>query len=254
MHKPLKKNNFFFKIAGVLIILYGLYQGYVEFYDHQWRYVTPTDQQVQKYTISAEHALHLYQLMKDTHEILTKHNINYWITSGTLIGAVRHQGIIPFDDDLDIGIMHADETKLQDILPDFTELAYKVRYQDFYTICDKRCIDIFIFRQKGNKFLYSNLRTLGRFPNDFFYVNELFPLRKYQFGKIEIYGPNEFKGNLDRAYPEWDKYAVIQQPHNFHVTLSPIEKKTKFTLTPKLLEPAKPTEPLENRVIPRTVN
>lgn len=44
MHNPLKKNNFFFKIAGVLIILYGLYQGYVEFYDHQWRYVTPTDQ------------------------------------------------------------------------------------------------------------------------------------------------------------------------------------------------------------------
>ncbi|WP_375318540.1 LicD family protein [Candidatus Tisiphia endosymbiont of Oplodontha viridula] len=254
MPKPLKKNNYLFKIAGIIIIIYGLYQGYVEFYDHQWRYLTPTDQQVQKYTISAEHALHLYQLMKDTHEILTKHNINYWIEGGTLLGAVRHNGIIPFDDDLDIGIMHADEINLQDILPDFIELGYKIRHQNFYTICDKRCIDIFIFRQKGNKFLHSNLRTLNRFPNDFFYVNELFPLRKYQFGEIEVYGPNEFKGNLDRAYPEWDKYAVIQQPHNFHVTLSSIEKKTKFTLTPKLLEPAKPTGPLENRVIPKIVN
>lgn len=123
MHKTHKKTNFLFKVVGVMIIIYGLYLGYVEFYDHQWKYVTPTDQQVQKYTISADTALHLYQLMKDTHEILTKHNINYWITSGTLLGAARHQGIIPFDDDLDIGVMHADEIKLQDILTDFTELG-----------------------------------------------------------------------------------------------------------------------------------
>jgi lipopolysaccharide cholinephosphotransferase len=254
MHKKNKKTNkFFFKVVGIIIIIYGLYRGYIEFYNHQWRYVTPTDQQVQKYTISADTALNLYQLMKDTHEILTKHNINYWIEGGTLLGAVRHQGIIPFDDDLDIGIMHADEIRLQDILTDFTDLGYKVRYQSFYTICSKVCIDIFIFRQKDDKFLYSNFRALDRFPNDFFYVNELFPLKKYQFGEIEIYGPNESKGNLDRAYPEWDKYAVIQQPHNFHVTLSPIEQKTKFILTPKLLEPAKPTGPLENRVIPKSL-
>lgn len=84
MHKTYKKtNNFFFKVVGVMIIIYGLYQGYVEFYDHQWRYVTHTDQQVQKYAISTDKALSLYQLMKDTHEILTKHNINYWIEGGT---------------------------------------------------------------------------------------------------------------------------------------------------------------------------
>ncbi|WP_341748287.1 LicD family protein [Candidatus Tisiphia endosymbiont of Dascillus cervinus] len=252
MHKNHKKtNNFFFKIAGVIIITYGLYLGYVEFYDHQWRYVTPTDQQVQKYTISENKALSLYQLMKDTHEILTKHNIQYWITSGTLLGTARHKGLIPYDDDLDIAIMHADEIRLQDILTDFVKLGYKTYHQDFYTICNKVCIDIFIFRPKDNMFIYANFRTLRRFPNDFFYIDEVFPLKKYKFGEIEVYGPHEFKGNLDRQYPEWDKYGIIQQPHSYFVTLSPIEQKTKFILTPKLLKPAMPTGPLEDRVIPK---
>lgn len=51
--------------------------------------------------------------MKDTHEILTHNNINYWIIGGTLLGAVRHKGVIPFDDDLDIGVDRKDEIKLQ---------------------------------------------------------------------------------------------------------------------------------------------
>lgn len=36
--------------------------------------------------------------------IAQKHNIPYWITSGTLIGAIRHQGFVPWDDDIDIEI------------------------------------------------------------------------------------------------------------------------------------------------------
>nr|WP_253308049.1 LicD family protein [Rickettsia endosymbiont of Ceutorhynchus assimilis] len=244
-----RKNTLPTKFVGIIIIIFAFWAYYTYVREHNWRYVTPTDKQVKSYAISESTALNLYQLMKDTHEILTKYQIEYWIEGGTLLGAVRHQGIIPFDDDLDIGIMHDDEIRLQKTLPEFEKLGYNIEYNKIYSICKKSCLDIFIFHQEDNKFIYTNRDMRNKFPFDFFYDNELFPLKKYQFGSIEVYGPQNPQENLDRQYPEWDKYVVIQQPHSNHLSfLTNIDKRTKFILTPELLKPAMPSGPLEDRV------
>lgn len=55
-------------------------------------------------------------LLKKLSEICRENNFPYWLQSGTLLGAVRHKGFVPWDDDTDCAMFRDDIEKLRELL------------------------------------------------------------------------------------------------------------------------------------------
>lgn len=81
----------------------------------------------------------LLELMEFVKNICNKHDIEFWIDFGNLLGAVRHGGFIPWDDDADIGMLREDFIKFEEILQkeinehnlsEYVKIAYHPRKID----------------------------------------------------------------------------------------------------------------------------
>ena len=58
------------------------------------------------------------EILKAYHNFCVEHNLTYYLAGGTLIGAIRHKGFIPWDDDIDIMMPRDDYNKFLELCKD----------------------------------------------------------------------------------------------------------------------------------------
>ena len=69
----------------------------------------------------------LLDLYMEFSELCDKYGLKYYANSGFLLGAIRHKGFIPWDDDLDVAMPREDYNKLMEIAPKELEYPYFLR-------------------------------------------------------------------------------------------------------------------------------
>ena len=72
------------------------------------------------------------EILKDVHQFCVKHHIDYSMSDGSLIGTIRHEGFIPWDDDIDIIMKRPDYDKFCKL---YKSEKYELKCRDFDSDC-----------------------------------------------------------------------------------------------------------------------
>ena len=105
--------------------------------------------------------LKILEILKVVDKICRDNNIPYWLASGTLIGAVRHGGFIPWDDDLDIEILYSDKRRFMKACMEQLPSGYALQCHE----TDKSyCVNIMKVRDLNSEVLEVAKFAGGEYP------------------------------------------------------------------------------------------
>ena len=90
------------------------------------------------------------EIAKEIRRVCDENNIGYFLCCGTLLGAVRHRGFIPWDDDLDLGMLRPDYETFCRIAPE--KLGERFCLQSWYTD-DCYALPFAKVRMRGTEYL-----------------------------------------------------------------------------------------------------
>ena len=177
----------------------------------------------------------LYDVLYKAIDILEKHNIQYYAWEVTLLGSFRHNGLIPWDDDVDICITHTQVKRIMRIpVKEWKQnnlklvkhwLGFKIYKTDGVVVpsIDEKYpykypfLDVFITKKYKGIWSYIkdtwSQRAYNIWPDNTIDNEDLLPLKRRIFdfpgGKRQLYVPNNSIVYLNKHYKGWQNTAHI---------------------------------------------
>ncbi|MDD7578772.1 MAG: LicD family protein [Elusimicrobia bacterium] len=158
------------------------------------------------------------ELLKEFVRICNKFNLDYWLDYGSLLGAKRHGGYVPWDDDLDIAMEQESLDKFKQIVN--SEINPKYKFANIIT-----CYNRMTFTEDNGSFLdiYEYKNTNNRYrinePHAFFSADKLstpkeiiYPLSTIKFEDIEVKCPHDTDTYLRIKYGNYN--LLPKKVHN----------------------------------------
>jgi hypothetical protein len=160
----------------------------------------------------------LYLVIKYTTQFLEENEIDYCAESGTLLGCVRHKGIIPWDNDIDIMIFRDGYFKMKTLINKYNNNHFSILHMTpgFRLFYDNECygeLFVYDFDEKINlyRMAYPIINHYGfnkstfltsklYYPHQKYKKNSLFPTKKKKFEDFYIRVPNNILYVLKNTY------------------------------------------------------
>lgn len=176
---------------------------------------------VVKHFTQKQHVWKLLTLFKTLNAVLDTSALKgaYWMDSGTLLGVYRNNGMIPWDDDIDIAMMSSDAARLELLQGELRERGVRLKrnrtdcyYQvDFVADVDplneqKTCdvhVDIFMFDVVGETLVNTDprfRRSHGVRCNLPYTMDTVFPLQNSSFYGVPCCIPNKAEQLLETSF------------------------------------------------------
>lgn len=152
----------------------------------------------------------LKELLSRFVEYSNDNGMDYFLIAGSLLGSERNGGLMPFDDDIDIGVCMKDKPIIERYKNDlyyFEEIWFGYRFK-------KRdsplFIDIMMYENKEGIYRIID----GHFPKEYFSEADLFPLKPAFYSGAFLNIPNNHKTYLERCYPGYEHTIKIDCGHH----------------------------------------
>ncbi len=172
------------------------------------------------------------KILKEVDKVCTEYDINYYLGEGSLLGAVRHEGFIPWDDDIDILMMREDYEKFLKIAPSAISKDYEIQHS---SLIENYWSPFIKVRYLGESFFKQS--HIAHLTNNNGPLIDIFPLdnvpKSDSFGQmLQAYTIKFYRGMLSyklktRIPKKWKGY-IVKFCSNF-VSVKSIHKKLNKT-------------------------